>query len=362
MGLENRQINRQRIGYVDAAKGLGIYLVVLGHLFQKGAWDFIPGGGYCASLTQLIYSFHMPFFFMIFGFTWKLEIFSDFNEARNWLLKKMRAYLIPYILMMIISDGLSWRKLFDYLLPKQEILLKYSPLASWWLPCLFLAALFFQILIQIAYRLAKRDSCAKLLYCFASCALLLIGLYILNGKIGNIYYYANIALVGVGFIAGGTILRTILDKIEFEKINRYILFSLLLMLMILIFFIAGKNQTVFMVIGQYGNPLCFLTTGLAGSVALLIGGVLLNKRQINFFGRNSLIVMQFHGLVISLIESSFVNLLWGQRLQNELASPLFRVLLAALAMVLTIPIIWVINRYFPIVTGKFPSIKKDKGY
>ena len=46
----------ERIAWIDAAKGIGILLVVLGHTFNIPVW-----------LHNWIYSFHMPLFFLLAG-------------------------------------------------------------------------------------------------------------------------------------------------------------------------------------------------------------------------------------------------------------------------------------------------------
>lgn len=51
-----RQIkDNGRIAWVDIAKGLGIFLVVLGHTYRKNP------------VQNWIYSFHMPLFFILSG-------------------------------------------------------------------------------------------------------------------------------------------------------------------------------------------------------------------------------------------------------------------------------------------------------
>ena len=47
----------KRLDYMDAVKGIGILLVVMGHNLQG-----IP------ALTSWIYSFHMPLFFIVTGY------------------------------------------------------------------------------------------------------------------------------------------------------------------------------------------------------------------------------------------------------------------------------------------------------
>lgn len=45
-----------RIRYIDVARGLGIFLVIIGHLNTNEI------------LHNTIYSFHMPFFFFLSGY------------------------------------------------------------------------------------------------------------------------------------------------------------------------------------------------------------------------------------------------------------------------------------------------------
>ena len=45
-----------RVDEIDIAKGLGILLVIVGHLLPEDSW-----------MRQIIYSFHMPLFMFISG-------------------------------------------------------------------------------------------------------------------------------------------------------------------------------------------------------------------------------------------------------------------------------------------------------
>ncbi len=49
--MKEQSVKRTRIPWIDIAKGLGIFLVVIGHV-----------NSYNACLKGWIYSFHMPFF------------------------------------------------------------------------------------------------------------------------------------------------------------------------------------------------------------------------------------------------------------------------------------------------------------
>ena len=57
-----------RIPWVDVAKGLGIALVFYGHFVQCFIDLGVPAA---AGQMRWIYSFHMPFFFLLVGYVYK---------------------------------------------------------------------------------------------------------------------------------------------------------------------------------------------------------------------------------------------------------------------------------------------------
>lgn len=66
--MNNSQYQKNRIEWIDTAKGIGIILVLLGHA------DFEP-------FSKIIYMFHIPLFFFISGFLF------HFNEDDNCIIK-----------------------------------------------------------------------------------------------------------------------------------------------------------------------------------------------------------------------------------------------------------------------------------
>ena len=74
---------------IDIAKGIGIVLVVLGHVLIN------------SDINRLIYLFHMPLFFFISG----IIFYSTYNKDikfKDYLLKKIKSILIPYFVFSII--------------------------------------------------------------------------------------------------------------------------------------------------------------------------------------------------------------------------------------------------------------------
>ena len=81
---------RTRLPFIDAAKGIGILLVVLGH--SPG----LPPFG-----VVLIYSFHMPLFFFISGFVQTAT--RSATPAGEVIRRNARSLLIPYLFFFAVS-------------------------------------------------------------------------------------------------------------------------------------------------------------------------------------------------------------------------------------------------------------------
>ena len=76
---------KKRLDYLDMAKGVGIFLVVLGHI------EYLS-----ESAMRWIYSFHMPLFFVIGGIlAYQKEPESPYMLKAQWR-RRAKGILIPY--------------------------------------------------------------------------------------------------------------------------------------------------------------------------------------------------------------------------------------------------------------------------
>jgi fucose 4-O-acetylase-like acetyltransferase len=135
-----------RAGWVDAAKGIGILLVVLGH---NQINSFMP------VFHQYVYSFHMPLFFMLSGMFFKPQ--TDFFSLVK---RRFESILRPYLIITILIYA---GYLFFNTTPVMQVVrwfvksLLYSMpdtmewLPMWFLPHLFLLNLFAWIVIRLIY-------------------------------------------------------------------------------------------------------------------------------------------------------------------------------------------------------------------
>lgn len=148
------------IKHIDVAKGIGIILVLIGHIFHRGMIDFI-------------YLFHMPLFFFLSGFTMSPQ------NGLHFLSKKIKSLIVPYfsflllittinVIDSIISGSLSLK---DIIKPYTSSLYGGAILrgdfgAYWFITVLFLSLLILNWMI-INMKNKHATICIVLMYVFS---------------------------------------------------------------------------------------------------------------------------------------------------------------------------------------------------
>ena len=97
---------KERINWLDYAKGVGIILVVYGHA-MRGIHDAgLPLSASVYSYSDaLVYSFHMPLFFFISGMFFVSSFVS--RGANYFLINKAKVILYPYLVWSIFQTGIE---------------------------------------------------------------------------------------------------------------------------------------------------------------------------------------------------------------------------------------------------------------
>ncbi len=115
-----------RIDYIDIAKGIGILLVLLGHMVPVGE-----------DLRAMIYSFHMPLFFLLFGCVMKGD------RPHVCAPKRWRQIAVPYLLWGMIFVAPTPRNALLVLYGTQESLtLAHGNGMLWFLVVMFFASIY----------------------------------------------------------------------------------------------------------------------------------------------------------------------------------------------------------------------------
>ena len=90
-----------RLADVDAARGLAIFLVVVGHVVAR---DMPAGNEWYAHLKATIYLFHMPLFMALTGITFALSLprFAAWAEVARFSLQRVSRLFVPYVLFGLL--------------------------------------------------------------------------------------------------------------------------------------------------------------------------------------------------------------------------------------------------------------------
>jgi fucose 4-O-acetylase-like acetyltransferase len=161
----------QRTDWIDRAKGIGILLVVLGHSTQYFYTDKVA-----LALTGLIYSFHMPLFFVLSG------VFAERSlEKRGtavFVTDKIRTIVYPYVIWSIFEGVYRYvlgktTGFTDFQGPRQIAAIYYKPIYHYWF--LYALAVSFFVFAAI-YRLPQRVKPIAVISALSATAFVLSGL------------------------------------------------------------------------------------------------------------------------------------------------------------------------------------------
>jgi len=350
-------MTKKRIDYLDMAKGVGIILVVLGHS------TFLE-----ENLLTWISSFHMPLFFVLSGILIRLR--GEENKSfRQLITNKLRTIAIPYLSFSIIYMVID----FAYLILKHgnitivdlqrsaiETVTLYGISVLWFLPALFFA--------ETAFLFTRKKTSYKVTIAITVLVAVLASFVIPIFK-DNYPMFKNMPVLWIGylttsilrgaigfvFIVLGYFAVTLLkenSKISFKELALGILFMLLSIA------VGLTNKRVDLHTLVINNAIYFYIAAISGSTAVIL--VCRNMkpfRILKYFGENSLIIMATHldcqVMIMSINLSYFIN-----QYVTRAKQYVFYLCLASFVILFEVMIIFVINRYFPLLLGK--KIKKSR--
>ena len=289
---------KERIDWIDYAKALGVFLVIMGHTYK----------GY--SFIGWIYSFHMPLFFFLSGITLKIEQIS----CKEFLKKRVKSLLIPYILYSIVYIMLEVIK--SGLNGNMDETIKYflrdafwirgqqATIGLWFLPLLFLV----EVLLMVVYKgiRSKNLRAASVLFITA------MG-FLYADKIGKALPWGlDAALVVIFFLYAGYVFKQICLSSwmngKQKDIFKYSIIGVGLLFANIIFNnynmkLIGDNADMYSL--RYGNEILYILSALAGIgfISIVLGYILKNvkSRFWRFMGRNTLHIYCLHGLALMFV-------------------------------------------------------------
>jgi len=330
----------ERIRWIDALKGLGIILVVLGHTTIS------------EPLSIWIYSFHMPLFFMISGYL--------YDQRKNITIKRfvwmrMKSLLIPWLFFSFISIIFSYFS--DIILYKKSNMLKLLVtffcgkgvavnLPLWFLKVLFMVEICFFFIAK----LKKKAYIVILLMSIMVSILLMDFSFDVERAIKGFIFY------GIGWIVKECWeeIRLNQNNIKFSSMIGGGIISFLLLIWLIIVRILYMIDRP-LNIGYMGNIdtiLLFIVSILGTIVFVILAVEVQQSAYLCFLGKNSIIILGTHILVMDVIS---VLMRWIFHLDSEwihCVDNLQGIMVTIAIILIEIPIIYIVNRWMPFLIGR----------
>ena len=350
---------KKRILYLDMAKGVGIVLMIAGHLI--GALQSIDYKPYFPPSYQFISSFHMPLFFVISGILlWVTK--EEERELRQVVRRKAKTLLVPYAAFSVIYFVMNIFTcvFFPEILTFPELgrFFIYSITfrgvsVLWFLPALFLGEVIF-----LYWRRRMGDGRLDLV-------ILAVGfvLFFFSPVFGWEGWETNPVLMTAGallqtaargflaciFLLAGYRSAGLLQKREKRSFPGLLLGAALLACAGFLCFCNGSVDFNYMVFDHF---ILYVVCACCGS----FGVILLCKnvgrsRLLLFYGTNSLVIMATHmefKVMLHTIQVSY----WLNHFVTRAKEWVLYATMAVCITVLEAGIVFLFNRYFYFLIGR----------
>ncbi len=347
--------SNKRLHYVDIARGIAMFLIVLGHSISLNSTHSFP-------IYRIIYFINVPIFFVLSGYMFKIkerESFFDFIKKK--FLRIMLPYffwaflfLVPYYIFgHDVADQLQPKSSFNILGQIGEIfygngtnnsLQQNAPL--WFLPALFTTEVLFYFIIHII----KNRKMEIVIFA----ATLLIGFFC-TFFARKIYlpWGLNSALTIGCFFYFGYLLKKwqIIEQLKTTRHSIYAIVICLLLCGIVICFNVPTNVSWRGY--NYLNYFLTITSGFTSALAIILVSKLINKNKpIENVGRNTMGILIFHKIVIVIAQTKlgvFSKLLLNSNILLELC---LAIIVSIITIIVSIIIGALIRKVFPILIGE----------
>lgn len=284
---------KQRVEFIDLAKGICILLIVLNHSFARFSGSFLDS----------FMIFRMPLYFVLSGL-----FFKTYGSLALFIKKKINKLIVPMCFAFVfisipstfllnMKEGIPTTINNLFLMPTEPHKLNFglSP-SSWFLLCLFILNIYF----CLGYYITKANT-----LCLAVLSLIcgVVGCY-LGARDIILPIWLDTALTAMPFFCMGFVLRNYTHIVE----DKYSIMHILLFILSIFTFCVtasylGEDETILYVGNHYDlNPLLLYLGGFSGTLCVLLLAKLLNYLPIvSYIGRYSIVVLLTHQLYLFII-------------------------------------------------------------
>lgn len=335
---------QQRIDYLDFAKGIGIFLVIVGHAVSPR--------------PAFLYSFHMPLFLFISGYLFRVK------PMKETIVSKFSRLYIPYAFFYIVTWGISsgahffsgnTKPVSEELFVLSKVLIGYEGNGGN-TPIWFISALFSMCIIYNLICLATKNNYLR---SFIIILLSALGNYMYWHKI-ELPYQLDSVFSAIPFFHLGFLLSKVTPEMVRQKLNTGAIFGIMLLLLIIQIITYRLNLEydtsityVNVFVNKVGNYFYYYIPGICGAfwfIALCY--IFKYNKVVNFYGNNTLVILGFHDILVT----SLLRVMCGK---ND--APLYAEILVSLTVLLICTgLIFLCKKYVPRLTGYKPALVLTK--
>lgn len=311
-----------RIRYLDTARGIAIFLVVLGHCI----------GSVDNPVNKVILSFHMPLFFLISGILLNENVIPK-SHIKKWFVKKCKHLLLPQLTLGLFECIFIF--IHNFYETHTLIMLSFSDIIhavmKWWFLLVFFQVTLFSLLLKNFILPRKK---------FLFFIILILFLFILLQQFGlitlaKIPFFLNIFPVALMFYILGYFSKKIFANI------RSCLIPLAFFCVIVV---SLFNEPVLMYKNSYGNFILFFITSILGAYSVIGFAQLFHLSFFHWLGKVSIIiyVLQFH---INQYCSPIATLMLGVFFQNDIDENLYSCMYICIRTIFSLSICSILAYY-----------------
>ena len=328
---------KKRIEFIDLAKGLCIFLVVLAHVMSSFDLENYP-------LRDAMGMFRMPLYFFLSGL-----FFSTYENYRGFLKRKTNKLLIPFLAWYLLTVAIpvniaallgkngygGFQSLIDFIWPERIF---YNG-AIWFLWGLFIMNNIFYGIYLLSRRLSQKHMVA--LICLFSLLVGCAGYALFRPLRINLPANIDSAMTALPFFVAGYLFRRYTNLLQPNKYDKYNWLFVILFFAVVILLARYVNYSR----NQYSVDIFSLYAGgLLGTLGIILLSKILKKLPLlSYCGRYSIMILVIHVLVIKAVKPLILHFCSGT------VSILLTLLVAFGVSALLIP---VMKKFLPHITAQ----------
>ncbi|AMR33835.1 hypothetical protein A0256_21535 [Mucilaginibacter sp. PAMC 26640] len=273
--------NNLRLNWIDYAKGVGIILVVFGHVLKGLNTSKLVEPTFYYYAINFIYSFHMPLFFMLSGYFF----LASFNKrgTQLFIVNKLETIAYPFLIWSVIQTVIEIKLsglTNGYKDSASLIEIFYRPKDQFW----FMFALFFiNILTVIMFNISKKWGVVISIMLWIICYTFKLRTDLFNKTLINLIYFT-----------GGIILSVNQSYTKQLLTNKYVLLINLVGFCLSLYFYFNFSQKLWynQIFPQFFG--CFIVIHVAKMLSEVSW-----LSFVEYLGINSMIIYLVHILAAS---------------------------------------------------------------